>query len=794
MTNSYIQWFENIRIGDIPSVGGKNASLGEMIRELAPKGIKVPQGFAVTAAAYRKFLEKAGLEQPIRDLLAGLDTRNISQLAERGERIRHLILNAAIPEEITNEILEAYRTLQKQGENLTVAVRSSATAEDLPDASFAGQQETYLNVQGESSLLEACRKCFASLFTNRAISYRTEKKFDHLKVALSIGIQRMIRSDLAASGVMFTLDTETGFPDVVLITSSYGLGENIVQGVVNPDEFYVFKPTLKKGFRPILQKKLGSKEIKMIYNTRGGVKETRNVPVSDADRRRWSITDEEILKLAEWGAAIEDHYGRPMDIEWAKDGASGELFILQARPETIHRSESQAQNRAVFETYRLKEKGKILVSGKAIGSKIGQGPAQSIRDIKEMSEFREGSVLVTEMTDPDWEPIMKKAAAIVTERGGRTCHAAIISRELGVTAVVGAAHAMEKIETGQNITVSCAEGEEGLVYDGLLKFGVEKTSLKELKKPPVKIMMNVGDPTQAFGLSFLPNDGVGLARMEFIISSTIKIHPMALIRYPNLKDRDAVAKIEELTLGYPKKSDYFVDTLSQGIAKITASFYPKDVIVRLSDFKTNEYAHLIGGAEFEPQEENPMIGFRGASRYYHPRYREAFALECAALRKVRGEMGLKNLKIMVPFCRTVEEGEKVLEEFKKNGLTRGSDGLEIYMMCEIPSNILLAEDFAKLFDGFSIGSNDLTQLILGLDRDSEIVSPLFDERNEAVKTMIRMVIRSAKKTGTKIGICGQAPSDYPEFARFLVEEGIDSLSLNPDAILKIRQNLPTSSE
>ncbi|HEX5036531.1 MAG TPA: phosphoenolpyruvate synthase [bacterium] len=789
--DAYIRWFDAIGLGDIPLVGGKTASLGEMVRALAPKGIRVPEGFAVTAEAYRALLAESGIEAKMRETLSGLKPGNVADLARRGEKIRSLVLEAPLPRGLETQIRAAYARLRGKDENAAVAVRSSATAEDLPDASFAGQQETFLNVRGESALIDACRRCFASLFTNRAISYRIDKGFDHLQVALSVAVQKMVRSDLAASGVMFTIDTESGFDGAVLITSSYGLGENIVQGTVNPDEFLVFKPTLAQGFRPILQKTLGSKEMKLVYNARGGTKETRNVPVPPSDRRRFSISDDEILQLARWGIAIEEHYGRkagrplPMDIEWAKDGESGELFILQARPETVQ----AVKDRNVLETYRLVEKGPVLATGQAVGSKIGAGRARLIRDAKDIARFREGEVLVTEMTDPDWEPVMKKAAAVVTERGGRTCHAAIVSRELGVPAVVGAEGVLEEIAEGREVTVSCAEGEAGRVYEGRLKFDVQTVSLKGLKKPGTPILMNVGEPDRAFGLSRIPNDGVGLARMEFIITNAIKIHPMALIRYPDLKDRDAVRKIGELTRHYQNKKDFFVDRLAQGAAKIAAAFYPKEVILRTSDFKTNEYANLIGGREFEPEEENPMIGFRGASRYYDPRYREGFALECAAVKKAREEMGLANLKVMIPFCRTVEEARKVLEEMEKNGLKRGEKGLEVYMMCEIPSNALLASDFARHFDGFSIGSNDLTQLVLGLDRDSRIVAGLFDERNEAVKKMIALAIRGAHEARAKIGICGQAPSDYPEFARFLAEEGIDSISLNPDAVLKTMMTL-----
>ncbi|HSA59608.1 MAG TPA: phosphoenolpyruvate synthase [bacterium] len=788
----FIRLFEEVGIEDVASVGGKNASLGEMARELTPLGVRVPGGFAVTAEGYRFHVREAGIGDEIRGILEGLDVRDVTDLARRGERIRNLILRAPLPPELAGEIREAYEGLCRgYGENAGVAVRSSATAEDLPDASFAGQQETFLNVRGEASLLDACRRCFASLFTNRAISYRVDKGFDHFQVALSIGVQLMVRSDLASSGVLFTLDTESGFRDVVLITSSYGLGENIVQGVVNPDEFYVFKPTLRAGFRPIVQKTLGTKEVKLVYNPRGGTRETRNVPVPAADRRRWSISDDEILTLARWGVLIEDHYGRkagsprPMDIEWAKDGLTGALFILQARPETVH----AARETGVLETFRLREKGPVLVEGKAVGSRIGRGRARLIRDVKDIASFRQGEVLVTEMTDPDWEPIMRKAAGVVTERGGRTCHAAIVSRELGVPAVVGAESACAKIPDGADVTVSCSEGETGRVYRGSLDYDTGRMVVKDLPVPPVKILMNVGEPDRAFEFSFIPNDGVGLARMEFILSHAIGVHPMAFVRYPELADREAAERIGREAEGYARVTDFFVERLSQGIAKIAAAFYPKDVILRSSDFKTNEYARLAGGREFEPAEENPMLGFRGASRYYDVRYREGFALECAAIRRVRGEMGLANLKTMIPFCRTVDEARRVLQEMETNGLVRGKDGLEIYMMCEIPSNVLLAREFAKHFDGFSIGSNDLTQLVLGVDRDSPVVAPLFDERNEAVREMIRMVIREAKASGVPVGICGQAPSDYPEFAEFLVAEGIGSLSLNPDAIVATRLRL-----
>jgi pyruvate,water dikinase len=783
---SSILWFEEIGINDVPNVGGKNASLGEMVRELTSKGVKVPNGFAVTAAAYRGFLREARLDQTIREALKGLDTRDLENLRQRGLKIRQAIVSANLPKELEHAITDAYDRLSDQTHGpLDVAVRSSATAEDLPDASFAGQQETYLNVQGRRALLDACKRCFASLFTDRALSYRTDKGFDHLKVALSIGVQRMVRSDLAASGVMFSIDTETGFSDAVLINASYGLGENVVQGSVNPDEVYVFKPTLKAGYRPILQKMLGTKEFKLVYDVGGG-RMVKNIPVPPDDRARFAITDDEILTLARWACVIEEHYsakkGRrtPMDMEWAKDGLTGELFIVQARPETV---QSQ-KDRNEVEIYHLAQRGKALVTGRSVGEKIGQGPVRVIKSVQHIDRFKPGEVLVTDKTDPDWEPIMKKAAAIVTNRGGRTCHAAIVSRELGLPAVVGAEQATERLKDGQSVTVSCAEGETGVVYEGVLSFAVEKINLQSLARPKTRVMMNLGNPQEAFGLSFIPNDGVGLAREEFIISTWIKIHPLALVNYHKLEDPAVKAEIDRLTAGYGDKVEYFVDRLAQGVGTIAAAFYPKDVIVRLSDFKTNEYANLIGGGPYEPVEENPMLGFRGASRYYNPRYRDGFALECRAMKQVRDEMGLTNVKLMVPFCRTVEEGRLVQAEMEKNGLKRGQNGLELYVMCEIPSNVILADAFAELFDGFSIGSNDLTQLVLGVDRDSEIVAPLFDERNSAVKSMVATVIKAAKAKGRKIGICGQAPSDYPEFARFLVEQGIDSISLNPDAIMK----------
>jgi pyruvate,water dikinase len=781
----FIRWFAEIGIADIPLVGGKNASLGEMFRELAPQGVKIPDGFAITAEAYRHFLREAKLDQRIRDILAGLDTRDVENLRSRGSQVRHAILAAQLPADLEREIITAYDALKgRQLHPADVAVRSSATAEDLPDASFAGQQETYLNVAGHLALLDAVKRCFASLFTDRAISYRTDKGFDHFKVALSVGVQRMVRADLAASGVMFTIDTETGFRDAVLINAAYGLGENVVQGSVNPDEYYVFKPTLKAGFKPILQKITGTKEFKLIYDIGGG-KMVKNVPVPPGDRVKFAITDDEILQLARWACVIEDHYSAkrgqptPMDIEWAKDGHTGELFIVQARPETVQSRKALD----VVEVFRLRQRGRVLVTGRSVGEKIATGPVRVIPSAQFIGQFKDGEVLVTDKTDPDWEPIMKKAAAIITNRGGRTCHAAIVSRELGVPAIVGTEHGTEVLKDGQMVTVSCAESDTGFVYEGKLPFDVQRTNLKDLARPRTKVMMNVGNPEEAFSLSFIPNDGVGLAREEFIITTYIKAHPLALLDYDK-QDPATRAQLDALTAGYPDKPQFFVDKLAQGVAMIAAAFYPKDVILRLSDFKTNEYANLIGGRAYEPAEENPMIGFRGASRYYHPRYQAGFALECRAVKKVRDEMGLTNLKVMIPFCRTVEEGRRVQAEMAKHGLVGGERGLEIYVMCEIPSNVLLAEEFCDIFDGFSIGSNDLTQLTLGVDRDSEIVAPIFDERNAAVKKLIAQVITVCRQRGRKIGICGQAPSDYPEFAQFLVEQGIDSISLNPDTVLK----------
>lgn len=788
----FIRWFEEISIEDVPSVGGKNASLGEMYRELAAQGVKIPNGFAITAESYWHIVESAGILDRLKETMANLDKDNIAELARQGKRARDLILSAGIPDDLWAEIKTAYDLLcEEYGPETDTAVRSSATAEDLPTASFAGQQETYLNISGYHSLREACTKCFASLFTDRAISYRVDNNFDHFDVALSIGVMKMVRSDMATSGVMFTLDTESGFRDVVFITGSYGLGENIVQGAVNPDEYYVFKPTFKQGYRPIIRKNIGQKKIKMIYGLGNSKSLVRNIEVPVANRRRFCLTDDEVLTLAGYAITIEEHYSkkanenRPMDIEWAKDGITGDLFIVQARPETVHSQTAMD----ILETYQLDERGPELVRGKSVGEKITNGKARVIEDVAHLPSFIPGEVLVANTTTPDWEPVMKTAAGIITNRGGRTCHAAIISRELGIPAVVGTENAMETIHTGQEVTVSCAEGDDGIVYGGILPFHVDRVKLTDLKRPKTKIMMNLGNPEMAFSLSRIPNDGVGLARMEFIINSYIKIHPMALIHPEKITDEAEKKTIDELTFGYKDKSDYFVEKLAQGVGTIAASFYPKPVIVRMSDFKSNEYASLIGGKYFEPEEDNPMIGFRGASRYYDKRYKEGFALECKAMKMVREGMGLTNIILMIPFCRRVDEGEKVLAEMAKNGLKRGENGLEVYVMCEIPNNVILVDEFSKIFDGFSIGSNDLTQLTLGVDRDSELVAHDFEERDPGVMKMVSMAIQGAKRNHRHSGLCGQAPSDYPDFAEFLVKEGIDSMSLNPDSVMKITLKL-----
>ena len=793
-----ILWFDDILIDDVPLVGGKNASLGEMHQKLMSKGVSVPNGFAITAYAYRYLLETAGIADKIEDALAGLDTHDLRNLQERGKKARDIVRNAEFPKELYDAIVESYRKMEADyGPNAAVAVRSSATAEDLPDASFAGQQETFLNISGPEALIAACKKCFASLFTDRAISYRHDKGFGQFDVYLSIVVQKMVRSDSASSGVIFSIDTESGFKDAIFLTGAWGLGENVVQGAVNPDEFYVFKPTLHEGKRPIVGKRLGSKEIKMIYKTDSGDGETvENISTTPEERGSYVLSDDEILTLARWTCIIEDHYGKGMDIEWAKDGdgkevGTGELFIVQARPETVH---SQS-NKKEIETYVLKEQGKVIAAGQAVGAKIGQGKANVIHSVADIHDFKKGEVLVTDMTDPDWEPIMKIAAAIVTNRGGRTCHAAIISRELGIPCVIGTGDGSSLIPNGADVTVSCAEGETGNIYEGLLKYEVERLDLDSVPATRTKIMMNVGIPEKAFSEGQIPNDGVGLAREEFIINSHIGIHPLALYNFEELKKRAAsdaqvgaiVQKIEAKTTAYPDdKKQFFIDKLAEGVGRIGAGFYPKDVIVRLSDFKSNEYANLIGGALYEPEESNPMIGWRGASRYYDPKYKPAFELECKALLKARNDMGLTNIKLMVPFCRTPEEGRRVIEVLREFGLVQGENGLEVYVMCEIPSNVIAADAFADVFDGFSIGSNDLTQLTLGLDRDSDLVAHIYDERDQAVKTMIKMVIDTAKRRGRKIGICGQAPSDFPEFATFLVECGIDSMSLISDTVIKTR--------
>jgi pyruvate,water dikinase len=784
--NAFVLWFEEIDMEDVPLVGGKNASLGEMYQNLTPKGVPVPNGFAVTAKAYRHLLDNSGAMVKIREILEGLDTHDMDNLMARGSRIRSLIRSLEFPPELHTAVTDAYHKLEEQyGAGVDVAVRSSATAEDLPDASFAGQQETYLNIRGAEDLLDACQRCFASLFTNRAISYRQDKGFDHFSIALSIGVQKMVRSDLSASGVMFSIDTETGFRDAVFLTGAWGLGENVVQGAVNPDEWYVFKPTLKQGFKPIIMKRVGGKAIKMIYTTDAKAP-TKNVAVPEEDRRRLVLNDDEVISLARMACTIEEHYSdrrgqlTPMDIEWAKDGQTGELFIVQARPETVH----SLKDVATLKKYVLKEKGVPLVQGQSVGELIGQGPVQVIKSAQMIHSFRKGEVLVTDMTDPDWEPIMKIASAIVTNRGGRTCHAAIVSRELGIPCVVGTGDATTRLSRGEDVTVDCSEGSVGTVYRGLVPFEIQETDLGTLPRPKTKIMMNLASPEQAFEKSFIPNEGVGLAREEFIISSYIKIHPLALLNFETLPDETLKQSIADMTAGYEDKAGFFVDKLAEGVGMLAAAFYPKQIIVRLSDFKSNEYANLIGGRLFEPEEENPMIGWRGASRYYSEGYREAFGLECLAMKKIREDMGLTNVEIMIPFPRTVDEAKKVIETMAGYGLRQGENGLKVIGMCEIPSNVIMAEEFLEVFDGFSIGTNDLTQLVLGVDRDSSLVAHVYDERNPAVKRFVKQVIEVAVRKGKYIGICGQAPSDYPEFAEFVVECGIQSMSLNPDTVIK----------
>ena len=780
--NDSIRWFDTLNNQDVALVGGKNASLGEMIGKLKVEGIRVPDGFATTSEVYRRFLAANDLAEKIRGRLDEY-RKGETSLHQTGDSIRRMIRRGSWPEEIAVTIRDAYRALSRRSgkEEVDVAVRSSATAEDLPDASFAGQQETFLNISGEDELLDACRKCYASLFTDRAISYRENKGFDHMQVALSVGVQKMVRSDKAGAGVMFSIDTDTGFPRVVVIDAAWGLGENVVQGTVTPDNYTVFKPLLdNKEFKPILHKRLGGKEKKMVY-ARGAGHTTRNTDTSAKERHAFVLSDDEILQLARWAAAIERHYQKPMDMEWAKDGDSGELFIVQARPETVQ-SRKEA---GVLKTYTLRQKSAVLLTGLAIGESIAAGKVQVIKSASEIERFEEGNILVTGMTDPDWVPIMKKAAGIITDHGGRTSHAAIVSRELGIAAVIGTDYGTSELRDGQEVTLSCAEGEEGKIYKGLLDFDEAEVNLDDLPEIRTQIMLNIASPAAAFRWWRLPCRGIGLARMEFIINNLIQAHPMALLKYDELEDKEAKKQIRELTRHYDDKGEYFVDQLAQGIATIAASQYPDPVIVRMSDFKTNEYADLVGGRQFEFAEENPMLGFRGASRYYSEHYRAGFALECAAIRRVREQIGLDNLVVMIPFCRTLREADRVLEVMAEEGLVRGRKGLEIYVMVEIPSNVILAEQFAERFDGFSIGSNDLTQLTLGVDRDSAILKELFDERDAAVKATIAQVIRSANKTGTKIGICGQAPSDYPDFAAFLVEEGIDSISLNPDSVIGV---------
>ncbi|UEM06310.1 phosphoenolpyruvate synthase [Skermanella rosea] len=778
---AYIRWFSELGREDVPSVGGKNASLGEMYRNLKPLGVDVPDGFALTADAFRDALTEARAWDELHGLLDGLDKSDVAGLARAGARARELVYAAGLTPRIEAEVKAAWRRLLSEyGEGLTVAVRSSATAEDLPTASFAGQHETYLNVAGEAMLLDAVRRCHASLFTDRAISYRVDQGFDHFKVALSVGVQKMVRSDLAAAGVMFTLDTESGFRDAVFITGAYGLGETVVQGAVDPDEFYVHKPTFRDGYRAVLRRRLGEKQVRMVYRPGRSREATRVVPTPRADRERFCLTDAEVLRLAGIAIRIEDHYCQPMDIEWAKDGLDGGLYIVQARPETVASRGSALE----LESFVPEGKGRPLASGRAVGGRIACGPVRVVTDAHHLASFRPGEVLVADTTTPDWEPVMKTAAAIVTNRGGRTCHAAIVARELGIPAVVGAEHATEALADGQTVTVSCAEGDTGIVYDGVVPFRVERIDLTRLPRPRTRIMVNLGNPDQAFQTARLPVDGVGLARMEFIIAESIKAHPMALIHPERVEDDEERGRIARLIRQHADGGAYFVERLSEGIGTIAAAFYPRPVIVRLSDFKTNEYASLVGGRWFEPVEENPMLGFRGAARYAHPAYEEGFALECRALARVRRDMGLTNVKMMVPFCRRLDEAERVIGAMARQGLERGADGLEVYVMCEIPNNVLLVDEFSKLFDGFSIGSNDLTQLTLGVDRDSPLVAFDFDERDPGVLAFLRQAVEGAKRNGRPCGICGQAPSDYPEIAEFLVRLGIDSISLTPDSVLK----------
>lgn len=778
LTPCNVLWYNQLGMNDVDRVGGKNASLGEMITNLAELGVSVPNGFATTAQAFNDFLEQSGINQRIYELLDSVDVDDVNQLAQAGNQIRQWVIDTPFTPQFEKDIRDAYLTLSEGESEASFAVRSSATAEDMPDASFAGQQETFLNVQGIDAILVAIKHVFASLFNDRAISYRVHQGYDHRGVALSAGVQRMVRSDLASSGVMFTIDTESGFDQVVFITSAYGLGEMVVQGAVNPDEFYVHKPTLAKGLPSIVRRNLGSKKIQMVYAD--SVEHGKQVRIEDTPeslRNRFSLTDHEVQELAKQAVLIERHYGRPMDIEWAKDGHNGRLYIVQARPETVR------SNQQVMERYQLNESGSVIIEGRAIGHRIGTGAVKVIHNLSEMDRIETGDVLVTDMTDPDWEPIMKKASAIVTNRGGRTCHAAIIARELGIPAVVGCGDATEYIAEGQVVTVSCAEGDTGFVYDGKLNFSIQSSEIDNMPELGLKIMMNVGNPDRAFDFAGLPNDGVGLARLEFIINRMIGVHPRALLEYDDQTEA-LKAEINEMMAGYDSPVEYYISKLTEGIATLAAAFWPKRVIVRLSDFKSNEYANLVGGDRYEPDEENPMLGFRGAGRYVSDDFRRCFSLECEAVKRVRNDMGLENVEVMIPFVRTVRQAEEVIDELAANGLKRGENGLKVIMMCEIPSNALLADKFLEHFDGFSIGSNDMTQLTLGLDRDSGVVSALFDERNDAVKALLSMAIQAAKRNGKYVGICGQGPSDHEDFAQWLMEEGIDSLSLNPDTVIK----------
>jgi pyruvate, water dikinase len=791
MTDRFIRFFSEVGIDDVPLVGGKNASLGEMYRQLTPKGILIPNGFAITAEAYRHALDTAGAWPALEAAFTGLDVTDVDDLARRAKKAREIVRRAGLPPALAEEIRAALgKLVEEYGPELSVAVRSSATAEDLPHASFAGQHESYLNVRGEAGVLEAVVHCFASLFTDRAIRYRVDNGFDHFKVFNSVGVMKMVRSDIASSGVLFTLDTETGFEDVVFLTGAYGLGENVVQGAVDPDEFYVFKPTYRQGKRSVLKRELGAKKIKMIFSE-GGLATTRNMPTDPKEREKFCLSDEEVLTLAGQAILIEEHYSaragqkRPMDVEWAKDGLDGRLYIVQARPETV----GSRRDRSALETYRIERRTPVRIEGRAVGTRIAVGRARVIEHLSELSQFVPGEILVADSTSPDWGTVMKSAAGVVTNRGGRTCHAAIVARELGIPAIVGADGATRAIHTGELISVCCAEGDVGRVYEGEIGFSIERVDLSQLPRPKTHVMLNVGNPELAFALASLPNDGVGLARMEFIVAESIKAHPMALVHPERIADAGERAEIARLTANDPSPKEFFVRRLAEGVATIAAAFYPKPVVLRMSDFKSNEYAQLLGGRAFEPVEANPMIGFRGASRYAHPAYKEGFALECAGVKRVRDEMGLTNVKLMIPFCRRVEEAERVLKAMAEMGLKRGENGLEIYVMCEIPNNVLLIDAFSQHFDGFSIGSNDLTQLTLGVDRDSEIVAFDFDERDPGVKEIIRLAVEGARRNGRHCGICGQAPSDYFEIAEFLVRLGIDSISLNPDTVLATTRRL-----